>query len=465
MLRQNDFIISLSGVRGIYKKGLTNNKIYSLCLSVSKIFKKEGVKKILIARDTRPSGKEILEICFSTLKKQGFLVFNLGILPTPLVQSAILEQKNTAGLMITASHNPPEYNGLKFYSPCGQIFNELKIKKLISLFKKQKNLLYQDKDLPKIKISPKLDKKTYLSHFEKIFKNINLNKIKNQHFKIIIDPANGTASSLNKIFLKKLNCQVYQINSQTDGRFRRGIEPTSENLILLKNKVMQKKADLGFAQDGDADRLAVIDEKGKYLEDSLLLAMIVQHFLKNRPNEGKKVVINLATSKIIDDLVSKFMGQLFKVPVGEVNVVKKALKIKAAIAGEGHGGIIWPVVSPGRDSFSAMALFLELLTYEKEKLSKLVEKLKIYKMVKKKLKYSGNKKKLIKLMKILLKIDWPNKIEDIDKSDGLKIYFKDSWLLIRASNTEPIIRFVSEAKTKKQALFLINLAKTKYEKL
>jgi len=461
MWREDDFIISLSGVRGIWEKGLTENKVYRLCLAASKIFKKNKYKKILIARDTRKSGENIFFISKHCFEQQGFSVCDLGILPVPMLQSNTASRQVAGALMITASHNPPEYNGLKFYEKSGKIFNVKQIEQLLNIYEKQK--IFSSLSFQKGSILTKPAKDAYQYHFNKIFSEIHQKKIKKVGFKVVVDTGNGAASFLDKIFLEELGCKVFEINCQQDGCFRRKIEPLPECLSLLKKTVLETKADLGFAQDCDADRLAVADEKGNFLEDGVLLAIIVLHFLKNLSRKNKKVVVNLATSRIIDDVVKKFNGKLFKVPVGETNIIEAQKKLGALVGGEGHGGVIWPAICYGRDSFSAMALVLECLAFENKKLSEIVEKLPVYEMVKTKIPWQEGEKKLAIFLQLLKKIKWPEKVFKINTSDGLKIDFKESWIIIRSSNTEPILRIIAEAKNKEQGLKLLNLVKKTHE--
>ncbi|MBN1263182.1 MAG: hypothetical protein JW991_02400 [Candidatus Pacebacteria bacterium] len=457
MYRKDDLVVSLSGIRGIWQKGLSQETTLKLCLAASEIYRKSKQKTILIGRDTRISGQKIFSLAKTAFKSQGFKISDLGIIPTPTLQINTRQQHVAGALMITASHNPPEYNGLKFLDPRGRIFDHQKIEKIIRFFKEKK-------PLPKLNLTTHRClsgplKKAYQYHFDQIFRWINLSLIKNKRFRVAVDSANGAGAFLDKIFLEKMNCTVFEVNCQKDGHFRRGIEPTADNLSLLKQTVVLKKADIGFAQDADADRLILINEKGESLSDEGTLAIAVLHLLSQRRFKNKKVVINLATSKLIDDLVEKHQGQLIKSAVGEINLVKTMAREKALFGGEGNiGGLIFSKLSPGRDSFLAMALILEHLAKTGKKLSQIAGAFPVYYRQQEKI-ATLSRKELAQLWQKLLKYHWSKKKIWSSSLDGLKLEFKDSWLLIRPSKTEPIIRIIAEADTSKQVEKLISAAK------
>lgn len=460
MVAKNGLSVSLSGIRGVWGKDLTPRRVVQFCLSASEIFKSERQKYIFIARDTRPSSRQIFNLVFNTLRLNNLKLIDLGILPVPILQTNVCSKENSGGVMITASHNPPEYNGLKFYQSDGKIFD---LEQSEHIKKNYSSIQITPAEMSKLSFkvktyrSPKT--KSYRGHFDKIFNHIDINKIKNRSFNVIVDPGNGTGSYIDKIFLKQLGCQVKLINSKVDGKFRRSIEPISQNLEELKKALVDFKADLGFAQDCDADRLAVIDENGQQLEEEILLALVVYHFLKNKKGSNKKVVTNCCTSKSIDQIVVQNKGRLFKSTVGEINVTKETLKQNAIVGGEGNGGVIWPKIVPGRDSFSAMALVLELLSIENKPLSKIAGSLPLYCMSKQKVPWDRNNS-LTDFYSYLKSFNWPEKISSVYDSDGLRLDFPDSWISIRSSTTEPVVRFIAEAKYMKQTDKLIKIAKS-----
>ncbi|MFC1790342.1 hypothetical protein ACFLZP_02560 [Patescibacteria group bacterium] len=449
-------IVSLSGIRGIWGQDLNKKEIIKFCLAGAKIFTHTPQKKIFIGRDTRKSGEIISSLASQVFVSLGFKMVDLGIIPTPILQSYTQKRLPTGALMITASHNPSEYNGLKFLQSSGIIFSEEQVKKLFHIYQGLKNI-------PSLKLSFKTTpvfslEKPIQMHFDKILSKINIQAIKQRKFKVVVDAGNGVGSFLNKFFLESLGCQVKELYSQKDGIFRRGIEPKEENLAVLKRAVLENKADLGFAQDGDGDRLAVIDSDGKFISGDDSFAILAKHFLKIRQIKTKRIVVNTATSRKIDEVVKKYQGIVYKTPVGEVNVVNKALAVGAEIAGETScSGTIWLDVCPGRDSFSAMALILESLALEKEQLTDRIKKLPFYVRLEAKIKKKP--KKMQTLFKKLASLDWPEKKISQSKLDGLRVDFKNSWFLIRVSNTEPVLRLIVESRSRKEAEKLVAVVK------
>ncbi len=383
----------------------------------------------------------------SGLLSTGCEVIDLGICPTPTVGIAVKGSKAKGGIMITASHNPAEWNGMKFFNYDGIFLDEKKGKKLFSLAEKE--MSYSDWDsLGKVR----LDQSWIEKHIQRILNLsfIDKNKIKKKNFKVVLDCNNGTGSSIAPSLLRELGCNVIELNCGLSGDFIHQPEPVPENLGLLCRKVKETKADLGFACDPDADRLAVVSDKGVPLGEEYTLALCVDFVLSKRLSD---VGINVSTSNVIEDIARKYGVKVFRSKVGEIYVVSLLKKIKGIIGGEGNGGVILPENHYGRDAQAGMALILQYLAESGMKISQLKESLPQYYIKKDKMKLSGDFD--AKMRRYLRKF----RQAKINNLDGVKVEFENSWINIRKSNTEPIIRVMAEAKSQKEAERLVLEAK------
>jgi phosphomannomutase len=350
-------------------------------------------------------------------------------------------------MMITASHNPAEWNGLKFFNSDGIFLDEKEVKKLFSLA--EKKMSYSDwNSLGKVR----LDQSWIEKHIQRILNLsfIDKNKIKKKNFKVVLDCNNGAGSRIAPSLLRELGCKVIELNCGLSGDFSHQPEPVPENLDLLCRKIKQAKADLGFACDPDADRLAVVSDKGIPLGEEYTLALCVDFVLSKRLSD---VSINVSTSKVIQDIARKYGVKVFRSKVGEVYVVSLLKKIKGIIGGEGNGGVILPENHYGRDAQAGMALILQYLVESDKRISQLKESLPQYYIQKDKMKLSGDFD--AKMRRYLRKF----RQAKINYLDGVKVEFENSWISIRKSNTEPIIRVMAEAKSQKEAEELVLEAK------
>lgn len=400
-----------------------------------------------MGRDTRKSGEIFRGTVLSGLLSTGCEVIDLGICPTPTVGMAVKGLKAKGGIMITASHNPTEWNGLKFINYDGIFLDEKEGKKLFSLAEKE--MSYSDWDsLGKVR----LDQSWIEKHIQRILNLsfINKNEIKKKKFKIVLDCNNGAGSRIAPFLLRELGCIVIELNCGLSGDFIHQPEPVPENLGLLCRKVKETKADLGFACDPDADRLAVVSDKGIPLGEEYTLALCVDFVLGKRISD---VAVNVATSKAIEDIARKYGVKVFRSKVGEVYVVSLLKKVKGIIGGEGNGGVILPENHYGRDAQAGMVLILQYLAESDKKISQLKESLPQYYIQKDKMKLSGDFD--AKMRRYLRKF----RQAKINNLDGVKVEFENSWINIRKSNTEPIIRVMAEAKSQKEAERLVLEAK------
>jgi len=430
---------STSGVRGIIGNGLDPVLAVQYGAAFGSMLKRG---KVVVGRDSRVTGDMIMTAVISGLTSVGINVINVGIVPTPTVEIAVKGTKAAGGICITASHNPSQWNALKFFNKTGEFISPAEYKKLDSIFEKQ-SFLY--KPFNKIgKISSQDD--WIENHIKKTLavKFLNLPAIKRKKFKVVVDAVNGAGSIALPAILKRLKAKVIEINCDNSGKFAHEPEPIPKNLKQLQKAVKKHKADIGMACDPDADRLALVDENGQPIGEELTLTLAVKEVLRKKRG---KTVINLSTSKATEDVAAMSGSKVFYSKVGEANVVQMMHAKKALIGGEGNGGVILPSFHAGRDSLIAAALVLSCLANEKKSLSKLVETLPKYYTIKSKAALPNNfKARLNKFEKGANKLLGMTKI---DRRDGLRFDFADGWVQVRSSNTEPIFRLIVETNDQK----------------
>ena len=432
-------ITSISGIRGIYGKTLTNSIASSYVESFSAL---QSSGKILLAQDSRPHGKEIYKSACDILTKLGRDVISCGIIPTPTAQYIIKKEKLAGGIVITASHNPIEWNGLKFLDNDGCFLNAEKMNKVLS--KDSKSSINNAGKIIK-------SENSYQDHIKNILNLscIDINEIKAKKFKVVVDTVNGAAYKALPELLEKLNCNVIKIYCDNDGTFPRGTEPIPSHLEDLSKAVTSNNADIGFATDPDADRLAIVDNHGNPIGEESTLVLALESYLKYYKG-SQKVVTNLSTSMAVDVIAHQYNSTVQRSSVGEINVVEKMKELDSAIGGEGNGGVILEESHLGRDSLVAAAMVLNHLAQSNLPFDKILEDIPRYVMIKDKISLQNDID--LKYIKTLFQTDDITFIED----DGLKIVWEDKWIHIRKSNTEPIIRIISEADTFANAKNLIN---------
>ncbi len=433
----NSLIISLSGVRGIIGRSLTPEILSKLAGAFGTIL--HG-GRVVIATDSRISRRMCLDAVTSGLISTGCETVSLGICPTPSLQIMIPRLKARGGICITASHNPPEWNGLKFYTGEGILLDPARTRKLLSIFHQLK-INY----VPPEKLGTcKTDDRAPLIYKLAVLKILDVELIKKKRFRIAIDCGNGAGSIIAPVFLKELGCRVIKLNCETSGFFNRSPEPIPQNLKKLCLLVRDKKADAGFAQDADADRLAVVSDRGECLGEDYSLTLTTQFFLSHFPGP---VVTNLSTTQAMDKVAEKFGCHLSRSKVGERNVIDMMKKKKAVIGGEGNGGIILPRVHYGRDSLIGMGLLLQYMAESGLHISQLAASIPQYHIIKRKVHLKN-----ANVSRILRKIHSSLKDARFDFRDGVKAIWGDSWIHVRPSGTEPVLRLVAEAKTRSEAI-------------
>ncbi|MBC7362766.1 MAG: phosphoglucosamine mutase [Candidatus Aminicenantes bacterium] len=440
MRKQLPLKISVSGVRGIVGESLTP-QIATRFASAFGTYIGQG--QILVGQDSRPSGVMLKKAVLSGLLATGCQPIEVGILPIPTILFLTKEKQAAGAVVITASHNPLDWNGLKFIGPEGLYLKASQVEEFLDIFHQGEfTFVKADRIKPVIQ-----EKKAGELHLQKILNRLKVKTIKNRKFRVVADCANGAGAILLPQFLQELGCEVLFINTEITGSFAHQSEPTPENLKELCRKVKEFKADLGLAQDADADRLALVDEKGRTLGEDLTLTLAVAHVLSKKKGP---VAVNLSASMVIEDLARKYQVPVFRTKIGESNVVEKMLETKAVIGGEGNGGVIWPEVHPCRDSFAAAGLVLEFLAESGKTLSELAQGFPKYYMIKDKLSCPSEL-----AFRAVLELRHRYEKETISTLDGLKIIREDSWVHLRPSNTEPIIRLIAESKSAARTRTLI----------
>ena len=442
-------IRSISGVRGITKTSLTSDliKLYAHAFH-DQI--PQGL--IYLGRDSRPSGEHILEIFSNELIDLGRDVVNCEVVPTPTVQFMVERSEAVGGVIITASHNPEEWNGMKFVREDGTFFFPEECERL---FKKTDTNFVHEKPNKKGMYFP--DQNSILKHVVHIIELscINLKRIKNQKYKVVIDSVNGAGSKALPLLLEYLGCEVISIHCDGSGKFNRGTEPLPENLGDLGKKVLDNNADIGFAVDPDADRLAIVNNFGQPLGEEYTLVLAAEGFLKE-VGKGQDIVTNLSTTIALEKMAEKNDSKVQRTAVGEINVVKRMIEIGSNIGGEGNGGVILKEAHLGRDSLVGVAMILNRLSQDEDKsISEIHNTLPQFNIVKDKVQLDQiNESEIIRTAKDVF-IN-----STIDTTDGIKFIWSDKWIHLRKSNTEPIIRIYAEAPTIKDAKILIQKLKS-----
>ena len=446
-------IKSISGIRGTiggkFGDNLTPIDAVNLgCAYGQWIINRNPDKKptVVIGRDARISGQMIQNFVQNSLISLGINVIDLDLSTTPTVELMVKEHDAEGGIIITASHNPTEWNALKLLDENGEFLNSDEGEKIIKI-SESKNFIFSNvHELGKVIKSYDSMKK----HIDSVLdlSLVDVEKIKAKKIKVVVDAVNSTGGIIVPDFLKELNIEVIKLYCEPNGDFPHNPEPLKKNLTELSKMVVECNADLGIAVDPDVDRLVFVCEDGELFGEENTLVACADYVLSKTPGS---TVSNLSSSRALNDISKKHNQSHFYSAVGEVNVVDKMKECNAIIGGEGNGGVIYPESHYGRDSIVGIGLFLSLYVERGLVASKLLETYPKYFMIKEKINLSAS----LNIDNILNQIAEKYKNEKIDLVDGVRIDFKDSWVQLRKSNTEPIIRIYSEAKSVENAIELI----------
>lgn len=422
-------ILSISGLRGVIGDGLDPEYVTRFSASLGTLV---GGGTVVFSRDGRSTGEMLRHAVVAGLIATGCKVLDLGIASTPTCGVMVTALGAAGGLQLTASHNPIEWNGLKPFSPRGSVFDKNLGERLLSIINGSPS--YRSwSELGSIAVV----QDSTSEHQRRVFKLVDVNGIRARKFKVVLDCNRGSGAVLGPALLRDLGCDVVVMGEAADGKFEHPAEPLKENLVSLMQAVEKNGADVGFAQDPDADRLAIVDNTGRYIGEELTLALAVDHVLSRQKGS---VVVNGSTSRVTADLAAKYGCQFHRSHVGEANVVSKMIEVNALIGGEGNGGVIEPQVGYVRDSFVSMAYVLDGLVARKSKLSDWVDALPRYTIVKDKLHCPRDR--VDRACAALRTVYFT---ATATEGDGLRLDWPDRWVQVRASNTEPIIRVIAEA--------------------
>lgn len=429
-------IISVSGLRGIIGESLTPEVAARFACAFS-----AGLPAgpMILTRDGRTTGPMLSDAIRAGLCAAGRDVLDAGIAATPTTGVLVQSEGAVGGIQISASHNPPPYNGLKLFDRSGKVIDADAGAAVIERYR-GRPIEWVSYD--RIGHCRSVGNTTAV-HRQKVLATVDVAGIRKRQFRVLLDSNHGAGSILGRELLDALGCEARIVGDAPDGHFEHPPEPTAENLRQISSEVTQFGASVGFCQDPDADRLAIIDETGHYIGEEFTLALCLNHVLQRQPGP---VVTNCSTSRMAEDLAKRYRVPFFRSKVGEANVVREMQLRKAVFGGEGNGGPIHPLVGYVRDSFVGMALVLDAMASTGKSVGQLAAELPQYAIYKDKTTLEPERvAAAIKAVQSRFKDAKP------DLMDGLRLDWPDRWLLIRASNTEPIVRVIAEAPTEELA--------------
>jgi len=429
--------ISISGVRGVVGDSLTPvlltrfTQAFGTCM---------GTGRIVVGRDTRTSGEMVRQAVVAGLLSAGNRIVDLGMCPTPTVQLGVRELGAQGGIAITASHNPAAWNALKFIGPDALFLSGARGRELLDIYHQGEYRRVVGSEMRPIESRPDMLE----THLQRVVSAVGvLARPSRRRLRVALDSCNGAGSIVTPRLIEALGADVVSINTTPDGSFPRPAEPTPENLAALCELVRSRGADIGFAQDMDADRLAIVSEDGEPIGEELTLVLAVKHVLARTPGP---VVTNLATTHRLDAVVQQAGCRVVRTPVGEANVAEGMRREHAIIGGEGNGGVIYPAINFGRDSLVGIGLILHLLADADQPLSSIVAALPPSGMVKVQMTCPSHQ-----VQDVLRRIRQEYASHPMDLRDGVKVVLENGWFLVRGSNTEPIVRVVAESRTETAA--------------
>ncbi|MDO5554378.1 MAG: phosphoglucosamine mutase [Planctomycetia bacterium] len=461
-------IISVSGLRGTIGETLTPWVAQHYALAAAAVM---GPGPILLARDSRSSGAILADAITAVLTATGRSILDAGVAATPTVGILVRRHQCAGGIQISASHNPIEFNGLKIFAKEGRVVPKLLGEQILAKYEQLSGLNASRWHKLWVPVD-QLGKRTRLAdtltdHLTTVLNTVDISSIRSRKFRVLLDSNGGAGSLLGIPLLQALHCDVLTLGGEPNGTFEHTPEPLEQNVQTVGEKVRELGCDLGFCQDPDADRLAIIDDQGHYCGEEYTTALCAWNRLEKfqqehcqeqsgqqEQSEGRgacqgTLVINCATSRMTMDLAERFGFKCLAAPVGEANVVDCMLAQNALYGGEGNGGPIDPAVGYVRDSFVGMAQILELAARHRTSIASLVAGLQGYAIVKRKIPTELAASSLL-LDKLAERLAY----EKLNRQDGLRIDWPDRWVLVRASNTEPIMRIIAEARDQDTALAL-----------
>jgi len=454
---ESTLMLSHSGLRGIVGRSLTHEIAarYAQCVGAAL---RRGAKHdpctVVVGRDSRPSGDDLEHAVLEGLLAAGCRVTRLGIVTTPGVGVMLSHHHADGGIIVTASHNPAPWNGIKMLTSRGTAPTPREAGEVIEAFKAARApgtvIPANDVDLNDVES----DHTTHERHVQRILDHIDKGPIATRGFHAVIDSVHGAGGPATAVLAKALGVRTHHLYAEPTGAFPHEPEPTINNLRSLCDVVRSQGADIGFAQDPDADRLAIVDDQGHYIGEEYTLALCCRHVL-SQSGRAATVAANLSTSRMIDDAAVAHGATVVRTAVGEANVADAMLEHTALIGGEGNGGVIWPAVVMVRDSLAGIALVLEMLATRKQRLSEIVASIPHYSIVKAKVDLASEQIHFAadRLQGLF------NDATSVNNSDGLRYDWRDRWIHVRPSNTEPIVRIIAEAVSEPMAREMVAKAR------
>jgi phosphomannomutase len=447
-------MVSVSGIRGRVGAGLTPEVVATYASAFGAWASRGRNRKVVVGRDSRVSGPMFHRIVVSSLQSVGCDVIDIGLTTTPTCQLAVEHHHAAGGLMISASHNPIEWNALKFIGPSGLFLEAAEGIEMRGLVESGIPRATWDK---LGEITP--DSSAIQRHIDRVLSipYLDVEGIRSRHFHVALDTCRGAGAAIMPALLDRLGCKVTGINLETDGRFPRPPEPVAENLGELERLVHASGAAVGLAVDPDVDRLALVADDGRAIGEDFTLALAARLVLRHRRGP---VVTNLSTSRIVEDVAIAAGVPVVRAPVGEVNVAVRMREDKAPVGGEGNGGVILSEIHLGRDAPVGAALLLQLLHEENRPLSRIVAELPKYVIVKDKL---DRPNASLDTVYDALRSAFPDGAADTQ--DGLRLSWSDRWVHVRPSGTEPIVRVIAEGPTENDARELVRRSRAPLDAL
>jgi phosphomannomutase len=434
MAQESGLIVSVSGIRGVVGRGLTPEAVTAFAAALGT--STQG-GRILVGRDGRASGDMLRHAVLAGLLAAGCEVHDLGVVATPTVGLAVRRLAARGAVQITASHNPAEWNGLKLFGPDGAVLSAAAGQRIKTIYdgRSFRRAAWNEIGTP----TECGDAANW--HRERVLELVDVASIRGRRLRALLDANGGAGGPLGRHLLESFAAHPVCLGCDGDGRFAHEPEPVEANLRDVCPQVAAQGCDIGFVLDPDSDRLALIDDTGRYIGEELTLALAVwQRLRRAAETERGPVVINMSTSRVTEDIAARFSVPCYRSAVGEANVVEKMREVAAMIGGEGNGGVIDPRVGFVRDPFIGIGLVLSLLADTGKKLSEVVAELPAYSIVKNK--YGVERERLPALFAALEK-RWPQ--ARANRLDGLRLDWADRWVHVRTSNTEPIVRVIAEA--------------------
>ena len=422
--------ISISGVRGVIGDSLSPTLLTRFAQAFGTYL---GSGTIVIGRDPRTSGEMVKQAVIAGLLSSGCRVIDVGMCPVPTVQMMVRQYGAQGGLAITASHNPPEWNALKFIGTDGLFLSSASAREMLDIYHQGEYTKVTGAEMRGVEL---MSGATDL-HISEIMEKLGPLQPQSRPLRVVLDACNGAGSIVGPKLLRALGAEVFTINDQPNGQFPRPAEPLPENLGDLCAAVIKQGADIGFAQDMDADRLAIVSDQGIPIGEDYTLVLATSYVLGK---ERGPVVANLSTTDALDFVAQKYNCPLYRTRIGEANVTERMQSEDAVIGGEGNGGVIYPRINFARDSLVGMALILHLLAKQQRSLTAIMSELPRLYMIKEKVICPSHKIRDVLHMIRKVYAEFP-----MDLTDGVKVSLPHGWLHVRGSNTEPIIRISAEA--------------------